>query len=134
MLLDERDGFAAKGIGEIFFFIDLGSLPRRIGGPSAWKVRMCTAEETEELVEATPLRMEPFAAAQMPLADEAQSHNRPLLTDRRSSFPTAANQTAAASACRRSFCLFCRLLPEVLPCLSPAAHVVACSLLPGLNS
>src|SRR5687768_12379514 len=70
MAVDERHGFAAERIGEVFLFVD-ALLPAQYASFLSRKIRMRAAKKTEELIEPAPLRMKPLAAAQVPFAHEA---------------------------------------------------------------
>jgi hypothetical protein len=67
--LDERDRLATDGISQIGRFLDRLGSPEDVGAPLG-EVGVGSAEEPEELVEASLLRVELRGPAEVPLADE----------------------------------------------------------------
>src|SRR5688572_23109241 len=68
--LDESHRLACQGVRQVLPLLDRGCAPQD-GRALVGKVRVSSAQETEELIETAPLRMKRRGAAQVPLTDQS---------------------------------------------------------------
>ena len=136
MLLDERDRLAGERIGQVLLFFDW-LVAAEDGRTLTGEIRVCAAEEAEELVEAALLRTESIAAAQVPLADQAgriAGRLQPIGNRRFRKRQSKSGPTRAAASWSvglvgrlilRFLCRLCSLLRASLPLVVARIELMA---------